>query len=291
MCGIAALFAYHGDAPKVERDELIAIRDQMVSRGPDGAGEWLSPDGRVGLGHRRLSIIDLSPSGAQPMFNADRSLAIVFNGEIYNYAELRSELSGQGPPVDGPEGFRSYSFRSNSDTEVLLHLYAEKGEAMVHELRGMYAFAIWDAEKRGMFLARDPFGIKPLYYSDDGRTLRLASQVKALRAGGRIDLAPEPAGHVGFFLWGHLPDPYTLFKNIRSLPAGSTMWVDRSGPKSPRTFCNISAILTEAEERSEVGDQRSELDSMGGAQKLAPRDHQMPPGRRRAGWRVLILRA
>ena len=155
------------------------------------------------------------------MFNADRSLAIVFNGEIYNYRELRSQLLGKG-----------YRFQSHSDTEVLLHLYAEYGEAMVDQLRGMYAFAIWDRTRKGLFMARDPFGIKPLYYSDNGQTLRLASQVKALRAGGAIDLAPEPAGHVGFFLWGHVPDPYTTFKNIRGLPAGSTMWVDRSAAQS-----------------------------------------------------------
>src|ERR1700758_734212 len=96
MCGIAALFAYHSAAPNVEREEILAIRDHMVLRGPDGAGEWLSPDGRVALGHRRLSIIDLSPAGAQPMFNNDRSLAIVYNGEIYNYEELRSRLSVSG---------------------------------------------------------------------------------------------------------------------------------------------------------------------------------------------------
>ena len=129
---------------------------------------------------------------------------------------------------------------------------------MLNELRGMYAFAIWDRNKEGLFLARDPFGIKPLYYSDNGHTFRVASQVKPLRDCGKIDLAPDPAGHVGYFLWGHVPDPYTLFRNIRSLPAGNSMWVDRSGPRSPRVFCNISRILADAE-RSEAGDQKSEL--------------------------------
>src|SRR4051794_31512239 len=133
MCGIAALFAYHGAAPNVDRDELIAIRDCMAARGPDGEGEWLSRDQRVGLGHRRLSIIDLSAAGAQPMFNEDRSLAIVFNGEIYNYQELRADLESRG-----------CHFHSDSDTEVLLHLYARKGDEMFDDVRGMYAFAIWD---------------------------------------------------------------------------------------------------------------------------------------------------
>src|SRR6185437_16018277 len=142
-----------------------------------------------------------------------------------------------------------YQFRSHCDTEVLLALYETHGEAMLNELRGMYAFAIWDHNKEGLFLARDPFGIKPLYYSDNGQTFRLASQVKALRAGGKIDLAPDPAGHVGYFLWGHVPDPYTMFRNIRSLPAGHTMWVGRDGARVPRKFCDIMSILAESEVR------------------------------------------
>src|SRR5438477_11308867 len=112
MCGIAAIFAYGESAPPVDRDEVLRTRDYMASRGPDGAGEWFSDDGRVGLGHRRLSIIDLSPSGAQPMFSADGSLAIIFNGEIYNYRELRSKLAQRGR-----------RFVSQSDPEVLLPLY------------------------------------------------------------------------------------------------------------------------------------------------------------------------
>src|SRR5947207_561887 len=247
MCGIVATFAYGAGAPPVDRAEVIRMREQMFARGPDGEGEWFSEDGRVGLGHRRLTIIDLSPAGAQPMWNADRSLAIIFNGEIYNYRELRRQLSANG-----------YEFRSQCDTEVLLALYETRGEAMLGELRGMYAFAIWDRNKERRRLARDPFGIKPLYYSDNGHTFRVASQVKPLRDCGKIDLAPDPAGHVGYFLWGHVPDPYTLFRNIRSLPAGSSMWVDRNGPHCPRVFCNISQILADAE-RSEAGDQKSEI--------------------------------
>jgi asparagine synthase (glutamine-hydrolysing) len=102
---------------------------------------------------------------------------------------------------------------------------------MVNELRGMYAFVIWDSRRDGLFLARDPFGIKPLYCADDGKTLRIASQVKALLAGGKVDRAPDPAGHVGFFLWGHMPEPYTLQRSIRALPAGTTLWVDARGNK------------------------------------------------------------
>jgi asparagine synthase (glutamine-hydrolysing) len=251
VCGIAAIFAYGESAPPVDRAEVIRMREQMFARGPDGEGEWFSDNGRVGLGHRRLTIIDLSPAGAQPMWNADRSLAIIFNGEIYNYRELRSQLSANG-----------YQFRSHCDTEVLLALYENRGEAMLNELRGMYAFAIWDCNKEGLFLARDPFGIKPLYYSDNGHTFRVASQVKPLRDCGKIDLAPDPAGHVGYFLWGHVPDPYTMFRNIRSLPAGSSMWVDRNGVHPPRVFCNISGILRDAENAE---DGRSKIEDRGGA--------------------------
>src|SRR4051794_19511217 len=247
MCGIAAVFAYGTSASPVDREEVRRMRERMFSRGPDGSGEWFSDDGRIGFGHRRLSIIDLSPAGDQPMFNADRSLAITFNGEIYNYAELRAQLAGKG-----------YQFHSHCDTEVVLALYTIYGsDAMMNHLRGMYAFAIWDQKKQGLLLARDPFGIKPLYYANDGNTFRLASQVKALRAGSKIDLAPDPAGHVGFFLWGHVPDPYTMFKSIRSLPAGSTMWVDRDGARAPREFCSITRILADAESSTEDSDQRS----------------------------------
>jgi asparagine synthase (glutamine-hydrolysing) len=214
MCGIAGIFAYRESAPPVDREELLRIREAMIARGPDGAGLWISPDRRIGLAHRRLSIIDLTDTGAQPMATADGRLRITFNGEIYNNRELKQELEAKG-----------YRFHSNSDTEVLLHLYADRGVDMLHALRGMYAFALWDEQKQGVFLARDPFGIKPLYYADDGRTFRFASQVKALLRGGAIAATPEPAGQVGFFLWGSVPEPFTLHKEVRSLPAGTRLWV------------------------------------------------------------------
>jgi asparagine synthase (glutamine-hydrolysing) len=237
MCGIAAIFAYGNAAEPVDREELLRMRERMFARGPDGAGEWISQDGRVGLANRRLAIIDLSPAGDQPMFNADRSLAIVFNGEIYNYRDLREQLVREGRQL-----------QSHCDTEVVLELYATRGDGMLNHLRGMYAFAIWDRNKEGLFVARDPFGIKPLYYSNDSHTIRFASEIKALRAGRNIDNAPDPAGHVGFFLWGHVPEPYTMFRSIRSVPAGSSMWIDRNGPREPKKFCDISSILRQAEQ-------------------------------------------
>src|SRR5262245_36351883 len=156
MCGISGIYAYRGAALGIDRGELDRIRDHMAARGPDGSGAWVCEDERVGLGHRRLSIIDLTERAAQPMASPDGRLKVTFNGEIYNYRELRRGLEGKG-----------HIFRSHSDTEVLLHLYADRGAAMVHELRGMFAFGLWDAEKRALLLARDPYGIKPLYYADD----------------------------------------------------------------------------------------------------------------------------
>ncbi|ARJ66562.1 asparagine synthase (glutamine-hydrolyzing) [Magnetospirillum sp. ME-1] len=218
MCGLAAILAYGAEAPPPDRAELLAVRDAMVPRGPDGAGLWL--DGRVGLAHRRLSIIEITEAGAQPMATSDGRLRVTFNGEIYNYRALRAELEAQG-----------VAFASHSDTEVLLHLYRRDGIDMLRSLRGMFAFALWDEERRGMLLARDPFGIKPLYIADDGRTLRAASQVKALLAGGGIDTCPSPAGHAGFFLWGHVPEPFTLYRGVEALPAGGWLWVEEGGAR------------------------------------------------------------
>lgn len=229
MCGIVAIYSYHNDAPPVDRDELRKIRDYMRLRGPDGKGEWYTENMRVGLGHRRLAIIDLSDNAAQPMTSEDGKLVISFNGEIYNYQALRQDLKKKG-----------YQFRTHSDTEVLLHLYIEKGESMVHDLRGMFVFVIWDERKQGMFLVRDHFGIKPLYYADNDKMLRVASQVKALLAGGQIKQDLEPAGQVGFFLWGHLPEPYTMYRSIHALPAGTSLWIDQQGNKRFTKFFSIS---------------------------------------------------
>ncbi len=134
-------------------------------------------------------------------------------------------------------------FRTTSDTEALLHLYAHHGAEMVHRLRGMFAFAIWDEVRRGLFLARDPYGIKPLYTANDGWTFRFASQVKALLAGGQVSRDPEPAGIVGFHLFGSVPEPFTLYRDIRALPAGHTQWVDAAGPREPRPFFNLAEVL------------------------------------------------
>jgi asparagine synthase (glutamine-hydrolysing) len=239
MCGIAGIYAYHYAANPVEHAELRRIRDYMAARGPDGLGEWYSRDQRVALGHRRLTIIDLSERGAQPMASADGKLVITFNGEIYNYRQLRASLETRGR-----------KFFSQTDTEVLLHLYAEKGEAMVDDLRGMFAFGLWDSEKNALLLARDPVGIKPLYYADNGWSFRFASQVKALLAGGKISRSQEPAGWAGFCLFGSVPEPFTTYQEIRALPAGSTLWVDRIGTRGVKQYFSIADAYCNAEAAS-----------------------------------------
>ncbi|HTB39199.1 MAG TPA: asparagine synthase (glutamine-hydrolyzing) [Reyranella sp.] len=233
MCGIAGILAYRNVAPAVDRAELARMNDRMAARGPDGSGIWIAADRRIGFAHRRLAIIDLSERGAQPMASADGALTITFNGEIYNYRALRAELEAKG-----------YAFRTESDTEVLLQLYADCGPAMVNQLRGMFAFALWDAPRRRLLLARDPLGIKPLYYADDGWTLRFASQAKALLAGGAVSRDPDPAGIVGFHLLGSVPEPFTVWREIRSLPAGCTLLVEKAGPGAPVPYFSIAEALS-----------------------------------------------
>lgn len=236
MCGIAGVFHY-GSAPSPEdRRVLDRMSSAMATRGPDSEGVWISPEGEVLLAQRRLAIIDPGPGGWQPMSFDGGRLVANYNGEIYNYRALRAELEAAGR-----------RFASQSDTEVLLHLYDVHGAAMVERLRGMFALSIWDRARRTLFFARDPFGIKPLYYADDGRTLRFASQVKALLAGGGIDTAPEPAADVGFLMWGSVPEPFTLYSAIRALPAGHLMTVEQGKPPSVRRFHSVAAILAGAE--------------------------------------------
>ncbi len=213
------------------------MRERMAARGPDGAGIWLGANERIGLAHRRLAIIDLSDNGGQPMQTEDGRYVVSFNGEIYNHAELRAELIAKG-----------YRFRSRSDTEVLLRLYAERGAGMVRDLRGMFAFALWDAVARSLLLARDPYGVKPLYYSDDGRTIRFASQVKALLAGGAVSRERDPAGEAGFYLFGSAPEPFTTYRSISAAPAGATIVVDGAGARPPRRYHKIAEIYTRAAE-------------------------------------------
>ncbi|WP_337846533.1 asparagine synthase (glutamine-hydrolyzing) [Sphingomonas sp.] len=235
MCGIAGYFAFRDSAVPPSIDALTAIRDRMRLRGPDGAGLWTSDDRRVGFAHRRLSIIDLSDAGAQPMLSGDGRHAIVFNGEIYNYAALQAELEEQG-----------VRFRGHSDTEVLLALYARDGDAMLDRLRGMFAIAIWDSERQRLLLARDPYGIKPLYVSVADGVLRFASQVKALLADPAVSRDIDPAGLAGFHLFGSVPEPFTLYRAISAVPAGHRMVVDTRGVGAAEPFASVAGCIAAA---------------------------------------------
>ncbi len=246
MCGIAGLLSFDGAA--VDQVALVGMRDAMAARGPDGQGLWLGEEGRVGLAHRRLAIIAPDASGAQPMASADGCLHISFNGEIYNHRELRVELEHSG-----------VRFRTASDTEVLLQLYDRFGAAMVTRLRGMFAFALWDGRRRRLLLARDPFGIKPLYYAANGAGLAFASQVKALAGALPGGSGPvDPAGQVGFLLFGYVPDPHTLHQAIRALPAGSILWAGPDGVGVPESYFSIRETLLAARDSPMSGGQTYE---------------------------------
>ena len=232
MCGINGIFAYANYAPLVDISELESSRDSMFARGPDGCGTWISQNGRIGFGHRRLAIIELSELGAQPMHSADGQLSITFNGEIYNHNELRTELEANG-----------FKFRGHSDTEVLLCLYRHLGPKMVEHLRGMFAFALWDNLGKKLILARDPYGIKPIYYSNTNGVFRFASQVKSLLAGQAVDKSIDPAGLVSFLMWGSISEPFTLHEKIHCLPAGHILEINHDGFMQPYQYWNIDKAI------------------------------------------------
>lgn len=232
MCGIAGVFHYANGAPCSEA-ELVTMADAMRLRGPDGWATWRNQTGRLGFAHRRLAILDPTARSDQPMITPDERFVIVFNGEIYNFAEVRHRLAAKG-----------HLFLTTGDTEVLLACYREYGSGMVDHLRGMYAFAIWDGREQSLFFARDPLGIKPLYYSVEGGVLRFASQVKALRAVTQRN-DPDPAGHVGFLLWGSVPEPHTLFRSIRALAPGHSMLVRRDAEPVISRFADVAQTLAD----------------------------------------------
>jgi asparagine synthase (glutamine-hydrolysing) len=225
MCGLIAIIKTSVKS-KVKRQEIISIRDSMIDRGRDSCGLYLSKDRRIGLGHRRMSIIDLSKKGKQPMSALlNKNLKIIFNGEIYNYQELKIKLIGKG-----------YKFKSNTDTEVILNGYMEWGDNVVKFLEGMFAFIIYDEKKKEIFCARDPFGIKPLYIYNYNQEILLASQVKAILKHKGLNKEICSAGRASYYLWGHIMEPYTLFKNIKCIEAGSILKFSVSGKIKKKFF-------------------------------------------------------
>ncbi|MCX7166536.1 MAG: asparagine synthase (glutamine-hydrolyzing) [Rhodocyclales bacterium] len=229
MCGIAGYVSEPRASGASALDATRQMLTRMHARGPDAEGLWTGED--VVLGHRRLAILDLDARANQPMMSADGRYAIVFNGEIYNFRELRRELEAEG-----------LTFRTTSDTEVLLELFAREGARMLLRLRGMFAFAIWDAQSHELFLARDPYGIKPLYYTRTRRGFVFASQVKAVIASGLISAEREPAGLAGFYLWGSVPEPWTLYRGVYALPSGHWLRVRDGVAAAPVCWRDIRTV-------------------------------------------------
>ncbi|MCP5430626.1 MAG: amidotransferase 1, exosortase A system-associated [Chromatiaceae bacterium] len=221
MCGIAGIFNTRSeDAPQTEL--INRMTDAITHRGPDESGIHLEPG--LALGHRRLSVIDIA-SGQQPLFNEDRSAAIVFNGEIYNFMQLRPELEALG-----------YRFTTHSDTEVILHAWQAWGSQCVQRLRGMFAFAIWDQKRRHLFLARDRLGIKPLYYAllPNGHFV-FGSELKALLPHPALPRDRDPMAIEEYFAYGYIPEPRTIFSGVRKLPPGHTLLIEKGQTLLPRT--------------------------------------------------------
>lgn len=230
MCGIVGALSFKGSAFAITEPYLVRMRDVMTHRGPDGAGVWVSDDHRVGLGHRRLAIIDLSPKAGQPMTNEDGSVIVVFNGEIYNHADIRRELEAAGGHVWKTD---------HSDTEVILHAFEQWGIDCLHRFRGMFAIALWDSLRRELWLVRDRMGVKPLYYSLHSGRITFASEIKALLEdpGQKRAVHEEAFFHYLSFL--ATPAPQTLFDGIHKLPNGCLLKVTAEGKIESRRWWEV----------------------------------------------------
>ncbi|MDH3257328.1 MAG: asparagine synthase (glutamine-hydrolyzing), partial [Nitrospinota bacterium] len=220
MCGIVGAISFKSNSFIVTAPYLAKMRDTMAHRGPDGFGSWISDDGKVGFGHRRLAIIDLSEAASQPMCNGDRSLWLTFNGEIYNHAEIRSELI--------KDGFTQWK-TDHSDTEVVLHAYERWGIDALQKFRGMFAFGLWDNRKKELFLVRDRIGIKPLYYSIHHGRLAFASEIKALLEDPDQPRAVNEEALYHYLSFLTTPGPQTLFDGIQKMAPGTWLRVTADG--------------------------------------------------------------
>lgn len=249
MCGIVGALSFNNSEFVISKSYLTDMRDAMIHRGPDDAGEWISPDKKMGLGHRRLSIIDLSKSASQPMCNDKNNLSIVFNGEIYNHAEIKKELISKG----------KYKWKTDhSDTEVILHAFEEWGIDCVDHFRGMFAIAVYDLTKRELWLIRDRLGIKPIYYSIHNGRLTFASEIKAILKDPmqKRKINEEAFFHYLSFLT--TPAPQTLFDGIKKLPPGSWIKINENGEIKEQVYWDVldhtvsKKNLTEEEISNEI---------------------------------------
>jgi asparagine synthase (glutamine-hydrolysing) len=237
MCGIAGKVWHDGSRP-VEPDLLARMAASIRHRGPDDEGIWTAPG--VGLVHRRLAVIDLSPRGHQPMASADGALHIVFNGEIYNHRELRRELAARGR-----------TFRSDSDTEVLLHLYEEDGVGMLERLRGMFAFAIWDARTRTLFAARDRLGKKPFHYLHDGEKFLFASEPRAILRDPAVSAAPDGRAIGHYLTFGYVPGAHSALRGFNKLPPAHYLLL-RDGALDVRRYWDVRFLPKRREPEAEL---------------------------------------
>ncbi len=241
MCGIAGMLAASVDAPP---DEAAVRRmcDAMVHRGPDDHG--YRNDGPCALGHRRLSIIDLRPEGAQPMTNEDDTIAVIVNGEIYNFQELRSELERKG-----------HAFKSRSDSEVCLHLYEEEGVDFLDRLRGMFALALWDGPRKRLVLARDRFGKKPLFYHAGSEGLVFASELAALAASGHFERRANLDAIDAYLCLQYVPSPWTAYEGVYKLPAGSRLVCENGVVGEPERYFDLRFDQTRGGSFAELTEQ------------------------------------
>ena len=243
MCGIAGFTRFH--KPGGDVSSLVAMGDAIAHRGPDAHGEYL--DDYIGLCHRRLAIVDLSDAGVQPMYSQDNNLVLVFNGEIYNFLELREDLAARG-----------YVFRTKTDTEVILALYQMEGEGFLSRLNGMFAFALWDKREQALLLARDRVGKKPLYFYQDDSTFAFASELKALHALQGLDFQLRYDAMHDFFAYQYIPDPKTIYTRVRKLEPGHSLFVSREGVKKQK-YWDVSFANTGNKAEAEFKDEMLEL--------------------------------
>lgn len=239
MCGIAG--KYNLNEEPVSPELIKRMCDKLIHRGPDDSGIYV--DRNIGLGHRRLSIIDLSELGRQPMTSQDKSLWIAFNGEIYNFQELRKDLISKG-----------YTFRSNSDTEVIIYLYQEYKEKCVDYLRGMFAFAIWDKNEERLFLARDRIGKKPLFYFFDGKTFIFASEIKSILNDPTAQKEINFEAFYDYFKYLYIPHPKTIYKNIYKLEPGHYLICSKNGVEC-REYWDVSFANLSVKNENQIADE------------------------------------
>jgi asparagine synthase (glutamine-hydrolysing) len=225
MCGIVGQVKFNG---KVSERNCVAMSDAIKHRGPDGSGVYINPSETVALGHRRLSFLDLTEAGKQPMTNEDDTIWVTYNGEIYNYIELRLELEQCG-----------HRFHSRTDTEVILHGYEEWGYDVVNHLKGMFAFGLWDEKKKQLFLARDRFGIKPLYYYYQNGNFLFASEIKAFKANDEVSTTLDFTSFADYFVYRYVPSPKSIWKEIAKLPAAHLLLLNNEGTITTKEYWKI----------------------------------------------------